>query len=478
MIESQNIPMPPDFKQEKYFLVNNSKSIVAGYFLKNPEKTIVAKIYNITESYSSEEATREVDLLKKLKKYKYTPRFIESKEYSAGNKKFLAIYLDYYPRGNMQGLLIRIKNNNQRLPTNIIMKMLFCFVETLKTLQIEGICHRDIKLENIFIERDDVFILADFGDGKSDTVIRNNLHTLRGTPNYLSPILASHYENFIIGNASIALVHNPYKSDVFSLGIVILNLITKNEIQYSRNHYLSNIRNKKNSLTDNILKWILNIMLQIEEANRPDFIELNKILQKVKNFKICGFCYRDIQEVQPYCLECFVGFHPTCLYDKNRCRICKNSLNCTNCGEKSAFYIKNCLENLCLDCHIETNSPALLGTLDFSVPILSEIENVRICFNCGHELRKQDTQYSCIYCDFSHCIVCLRPHQSKHNCLEFFSKSDIPCACSNISFDDTDGLFTRCNFCGMICKICLRRDIEVSHLACATNFVLEFQKFE
>ena len=141
------------------------------------------------------------------------------------------------------------------------------------------IAHRDIKPENILLFKNNICKIADFGEAKKS--IDNKFRTLRGTEFYMSPIL---YNN--LKNKNEFVRHNPYKSDVFSLGYCIVcatalnfNIVEKirgknvSEIKKIFNQYFLKIYSNK--FVELILK-----MIEYFEEKRVDFVKLNEILQK------------------------------------------------------------------------------------------------------------------------------------------------------------------------------------------------------
>ena len=78
------------------------------------------------------------------------------------------------------------------------------------------VSHRDIKPQNILTFDNGVYKLADFGEAK-EVKISKQLNTLRGTELYMSPAL---YDG--LKNEKDDVSHNPFKSDVFSLGFCFL----------------------------------------------------------------------------------------------------------------------------------------------------------------------------------------------------------------------------------------------------------------
>jgi hypothetical protein len=147
----------------------------------------------------------------------------------------------------------------------------------LAFLQKSKISHRDIKPQNVLIYPNNDFKLADFGEAKKLT---NDVNTLRGTEIYMSPILFHG-----LRTKSVDVIHNTYKSDVFSLGLCILFAATLNfrclvDIREITNmKVLSNIINRYlRDRYSNKFHSLLRKMIELEEKLRVDFIELEKLL--------------------------------------------------------------------------------------------------------------------------------------------------------------------------------------------------------
>ena len=173
----------------------------------------------------------------------------------------------------------------------IILKKL---VKTFSRLQKANVSHRDIKPQNILIcqgENNLNLKIADFGEAKK--IINKNegenntiKQTIRGTELYMSPILFNSLRNKMIYKYT---KHNTFKSDVFSLGYCLLlasslsyrllceirELKTMNEIKNIIGIYI----NKGISFYSKKYWDIILNMLELDEKNRPDFIELEKLVQ-------------------------------------------------------------------------------------------------------------------------------------------------------------------------------------------------------
>ena len=185
-------------------------------------------------------------------------------------------------------ILSRQKKSNYYSEDELF-KIIYDLIDTLAKLQKENISHRDIKPQNIlvFFNKNNNRInykLADFGEAKE--LLSGNKptekQTLRGTELYMSPLL---FYGLRSRKIKRYIKHNPYKSDVFSLGLCILFAATLCfESLYDVRELKSNVSIKiiiekylKNRYSYKIIN-IISAMLDINETTRDDFIELkNKI---------------------------------------------------------------------------------------------------------------------------------------------------------------------------------------------------------
>jgi serine/threonine protein kinase len=144
------------------------------------------------------------------------------------------------------------------------------------------IAHRDIKPENVLIFENNVYKLGDFGEAKGTARNNNKLNTLRGTDIYMSPIL---YRGLQLSKEDV--VHNMYKSDVFSLGYSFLYAAALNHDIISEIRNLDDPEKIKNVLfkmmrprySDTFINIILK-MINLDENTRIDFIGLDKLINK------------------------------------------------------------------------------------------------------------------------------------------------------------------------------------------------------
>ena len=160
-----------------------------------------------------------------------------------------------------------------------LLQIIIQLVKTLSLMQKYNVTHRDIKPQNILI-KNGIYKICDFGEAR---VISGNgivIQHIRGSQLYMSPILFYAYNHNIL-----QVMHNSYKSDVFSLGMCILlaaslsgyaiyeirELVDINAISKIINNKLSG-RYSINTIN------IITQMLQIDENLRMDFIQLEELL--------------------------------------------------------------------------------------------------------------------------------------------------------------------------------------------------------
>ena len=141
--------------------------------------------------------------------------------------------------------------------------------------------HRDIKPQNVLVFSGGKYKLADFGEAKEAKVSRQ-INTLRGTELYMSPALYNGLKN-----EKNDVTHNPYKSDVFSLGFCFLyasalnfnllyevrDILDSRSINIILHKFLNKFYSEK-------LIQLLASMLEIDETKRFDFRTIKEYIEK------------------------------------------------------------------------------------------------------------------------------------------------------------------------------------------------------
>ena len=159
---------------------------------------------------------------------------------------------------------------------NIIKQLIQCYAQLQKC----NITHRDVKPQNILVVND-LYKICDFGEAMITHGKNGFIHQpIRGSELYMSPILFD-----ALNSHKRDIIHNTYKSDVFSLGMCIFFAAT---LTFQSLYDIREVKNME--VIENIVgKYlyphysedivdILFKMLQIEEKKRPDFIQLERMI--------------------------------------------------------------------------------------------------------------------------------------------------------------------------------------------------------
>ena len=170
--------------------------------------------------------------------------------------------------------------NNRKLSKNYytegeIYKIMRQLIKAFSELQKNYITHRDIKPQNILIVNNN-YKIGDFGEAKiteGNNIIKQSI---KGTELYMSPILFT-----ALNKRQSIIIHNTFKSDVFSLGMCLFLAST---LSFKSLYDIREVKDSKviKKILEKylIVKYSYNFvnilvkMLEVDENLRPDFIEL------------------------------------------------------------------------------------------------------------------------------------------------------------------------------------------------------------
>ncbi|CAJ1988657.1 NIMA-related kinase / NRKC [Leishmania donovani] len=203
-----------------------------------------------------ESAQKEIDMLRTLNHPNIT-RYVDHFEH----KGSLFIVMEYANGGD---LYMRIKQQQGQLFSE--KGILQCFSQiclALSYMHERRILHRDLKTQNVFLTKDGVVKVGDFG---ISTVLRNTYelkHTICGTPYYFSPELC---------------LNKPYnnKSDVWALGCILYEMTTLNHAFDGSNmkalvqKILKGVYPPIHPMYSSNLSRLISSMLQIDPHKRPN----------------------------------------------------------------------------------------------------------------------------------------------------------------------------------------------------------------
>jgi serine/threonine protein kinase len=167
-----------------------------------------------------------------------------------------------------------------------LLKIAYNLIDTFAYLEHILICHRDIKPTNLFLLENYQIKVIDFGESvinyDDEDEEDNQVATVRGTPQYLSPKL---WEAHVIRKVK-EVEHNMFKSDVFSTGLVLFQLSAMKDVggfnqKTEQNDGEELIRKGLKDLSKRYSEKLIEIirkMLIFEEEKRPNFQQMGKFI--------------------------------------------------------------------------------------------------------------------------------------------------------------------------------------------------------
>ncbi len=171
----------------------------------------------------------------------------------------------------------------------------------MKFVHESKVLHRDLKSQNIFLTKDNVAKLGDFGIARVFSTTKQEARTMAGTPINLSPEIINGKEY-------------SYQSDIWSLGIVLYELcalkppftangfaalamkIIKGQFTPIPPHYSKEIHN------------LVNLVLRVNPSKRPsaaEILNLNFIQKKIKEMKVASKENASNNNTQEYSVTLF-----------------------------------------------------------------------------------------------------------------------------------------------------------------------------
>jgi len=155
-------------------------------------------------------------------------------------------------------------------------------IDAFSLIQQKNIVHSDIKPQNLVYTPDQVIKVIDFGislQGYMEYFNETSTFRMGGTVPYFSPLQLEAYMKFLRGeNHSAEVRHNPFKSDVYSLGLTFVHMASL-EMPQGLNDLNHSLQQKVDKAIEALgysdkVKQLLHRMLKVNEKERPNFKEL------------------------------------------------------------------------------------------------------------------------------------------------------------------------------------------------------------
>ena len=291
---SQFLTKNEENKRFSYVMQIGSGTSATVHLVHDNEKNRKVAMKKIDSSEmkdtEKERVQKEVENMKSMN----IPTFIEFYDYENENDT-QKIYMEYADQGTLENKIAQLKKEGKDFTEEEIFDYLIDILLALYTLNRKGIVHRDIKSENILLKTDTIndknvtiAKLSDLGLGRQIEGV-SGAYTTCGTAYYVSPEIAAGEKKY------------SYNADIWSLGIVLYELIAKNKPWFdpkmSTAEFFQFIVNTKYPpLPENVdphLKYLVKIMLKKDPDRRPnceDILTIDFMYEKtVKLIEKCNW---------------------------------------------------------------------------------------------------------------------------------------------------------------------------------------------
>ena len=243
-------------KNKKTFVL---KQIVKGE--DKPLKDIQKEIQNLIRLKDEQNILRIVDV---YRQNNFIGNFLENEYSEKDNAVCFYIITEYCKNGNLDDFIENKKISDKK---NLMDKIAYQIINAVHSCHSQDIAHRDLKPFNIFLDKDWNVKLGDFGFSKK----------FKGNEKDFEFVFT---RNFSCYEILLEKERDPFKADLFSLGVTLFFLYTgKNLLNVKKEMGKKEIKEKFNAIPTTIEKYI----------SDPNLNDLLKNLLKRKEKERCGW---------------------------------------------------------------------------------------------------------------------------------------------------------------------------------------------
>ncbi|KAL6848886.1 hypothetical protein ACP4OV_021469 [Aristida adscensionis] len=204
------------------------------------------------------------------------------------------VVVEYLPGGALKSFLI--KNRRKKLAFKVVVQIALDLARGLSYLHSKKIVHRDVKTENMLLDKTRTVKIADFGVARLEASNPSDMTGETGTLGYMAPEV---------------LNGNPYnrKCDVYSFGICLWEIYCCDmpypDLSFSEVTSAVVRQNLRPEIPRCCPSSLANVMKRCWDANpdkRPEMAEVVSMLEAIDTSKGGGMIPVD---QRPGCLSCF-----------------------------------------------------------------------------------------------------------------------------------------------------------------------------
>jgi hypothetical protein len=186
----------------------------------------------------------------------------------------IVLIMESYPI-NLEMKIQQMRDENKHIDEQMFLKVAYKLVNSYSQLRDLNIIHRDVKSSNIVVDNTFDTRIIDFGSSivqNQDVTLRTDKFRAVGTEYFLAPEV----DQIVKGNQNKQGTYNLEKADVYSLGLVFIQLITLWNITDPNFH-----KNYAGTYVDQCLQHLsiptrsfLKMMLTVDPSSRPTFKQI------------------------------------------------------------------------------------------------------------------------------------------------------------------------------------------------------------